>query len=174
MSAEVNGVPLLAVTVVVDCVAVTPVSLCCAKTKFPGTYEVETIDQQGIALISTIQVGVNASGSLIKIFVIGDSTVANYTATQYPWAGWGQELNLFFDASKIVVNNRAKGGRSSRTYYQEGSWATVKAELEPRPDLAGRSASWCISIPLSTLKSLRSALAAGCLISRIVLTFSMI
>ena len=100
------------------------------KITLPGTYEVETIDQQGIALISTIQVGVNASGSLIKIFVIGDSTVANYTATQYPWAGWGQELNLFFDASKIVVNNRAKGGRSSRTYYQEGSWATVKAELD--------------------------------------------
>ncbi len=100
------------------------------KISLPGTYEVETIDQQGVPSITSIQVGVTASGSLIKIFVIGDSTVANYTVTQYPWAGWGQELNLFFDASKIVVNNRAKGGRSSRTYYQEGSWATVKAELD--------------------------------------------
>ena len=100
------------------------------KISLPGTYEVETIDQQGIASISKIQVGVSATGTIIKIFTIGDSTVANYTAAQYPWAGWGQELNLFFDASKIVVNNRAKGGRSSRTYYQEGSWATVKAELD--------------------------------------------
>ena len=100
------------------------------KISQPGTYEVETIDQHGAPSVSSIQVGVSATGSLIKIFVIGDSTVANYTASQYPWAGWGQELNLFFDATKITVNNRAKGGRSSRTYYQEGSWATVKAELD--------------------------------------------
>jgi len=100
------------------------------KIALPGTYEVETVDQQGVILMSSIQVGVTASGKIIKIFTIGDSTVANYTVAQYPWAGWGQELNLFFDASKVVVNNRAKGGRSSRTYYQEGSWATVKAELD--------------------------------------------
>jgi lysophospholipase L1-like esterase len=100
------------------------------KITSPGTYEVVTIDQQGVTLISKIQVDVTASGNIIKIFTIGDSTVANYTVSQYPWAGWGQELNLFFDASKVVVNNRAKGGRSSRTYYQEGSWASVKAELD--------------------------------------------
>ena len=60
------------------------------KISLPGTYEVETIDQQGIASISKIQVGVSATGTIIKIFTIGDSTVANYTAAQYPWAGWGQ------------------------------------------------------------------------------------
>ena len=95
----------------------------------PGTYAVETTDQLGQITISKIQVGVNASGSIIQIFTIGDSTVADYTAAQYPWAGWGQELKYFFDATKINVNNRARGGRSSRTYYQEGIWASVKAEL---------------------------------------------
>jgi lysophospholipase L1-like esterase len=100
------------------------------KITSPGTYEVQTTDQQGQITISKIQIGVSATGSLIKIFTIGDSTVADYTAAQYPWAGWGQELKYFFDANKIVVNNRARGGRSSRTYYQEGIWATVKAELD--------------------------------------------
>ena len=100
------------------------------KITSPGTYEVQTTDQQGQITISKIQVGVSATGSLIKIFTIGDSTVADYTASQYPWAGWGQELKYFFDANKIVINNRARGGRSSRTYYQEGIWATVKAELD--------------------------------------------
>ncbi|MDD4990850.1 MAG: GDSL-type esterase/lipase family protein [Paludibacter sp.] len=100
------------------------------KITSPGTYEVQTTDQLGQITISKIQVGVSATGSLIKIFTIGDSTVADYTAAQYPWAGWGQELKYFFDATKIVVNNRARGGRSSRTYYQEGIWANVKAELD--------------------------------------------
>jgi len=100
------------------------------KITSPGTYEVQTTNQLGQITISKIQVGVSATGILIKIFTIGDSTVADYTAAQYPWAGWGQELKYFFDANKIVVNNRARGGRSSRTYYQEGIWATVKAELD--------------------------------------------
>ena len=100
------------------------------KITLPGTYEVETIDQQGKALISMINVGVNASGNLIKIFTIGDSTVSNYNSSQYPWAGWGQELNYFFDSNKIVVYDRAAGGRSSRSYYQDGSWNSVKAELD--------------------------------------------
>ncbi|MDD3322718.1 MAG: GDSL-type esterase/lipase family protein [Paludibacter sp.] len=99
------------------------------KIALPGTYEVETVDQYGETLTSTIKVSVNASGNVIRIFTIGDSTVANYSATQYPWAGWGQILNLFFDPSKVTVNNRARGGRSSRSFYEEGIWESVKAEL---------------------------------------------
>jgi len=99
------------------------------KITLPGTYEVETIDQQGVTLMSKIQVGVNASGSIIQIFTIGDSTVSSYNASQYPWTGWGQVLKYFFDSSKISVTDLAKGGRSSRSYYQDGSWASVKSQL---------------------------------------------
>jgi lysophospholipase L1-like esterase len=99
------------------------------KITSPGTYEVETVDEQGVTSISKIQVALNATGSVIQIFTIGDSTVANYGSSEYPWAGWGQLLKYFFDSNKVAVSNRAKGGRSSRTYYQEGSWASVKAEL---------------------------------------------
>ena len=99
------------------------------KISSSGTYEVETTDQKGVTLMSKIQVVMSTSGSIIQIFTIGDSTVADYTVSQYPWAGWGQELKYFFDSSKITVNNRAKGGRSSRSFYQDGSWSSVKAEL---------------------------------------------
>lgn len=37
-----------------------------------------------------------------RIVVIGDSTVCNYAASKYPWAGWGQELSLYLDRKSVV------------------------------------------------------------------------
>jgi len=45
--------------------------------------------------------------------------------------GWGQELGAFFDSAKINVVNRAIGGRSSRTFQNEGRWNQVLAEIKP-------------------------------------------
>ncbi len=36
-----------------------------------------------------------------------------------------------WDPSKIEVKNLARGGRSSRTYWTEGLWDRVMAELRP-------------------------------------------
>ncbi len=63
---------------------------------------------------------------LPTLFVVGDSTL-NSNA---PMRGWGQELAQFFDLSKINVVNRAIGGRSSRTFQNEGRWDRVLAELK--------------------------------------------
>ncbi len=68
--------------------------------------------------------------STLKITIIGDSTVCNYASSKYPQAGWGQVLNRFFTAGSVIVNNRAIGGRSSRSFYQEGRWAEVLSNLE--------------------------------------------
>lgn len=66
-----------------------------------------------------------------RLFVIGDSTVANYGASYYPQKGWGQLLQLFFKDTEIEVVNRARGGRSSRSYYTEaGIWDEVLTELK--------------------------------------------
>ena len=53
-----------------------------------------------------------------KIYLAGDSTVKTYLEQQYI-GGWGQYLNLFFD-SNVNVYNCAQGGRSSRSFINEG------------------------------------------------------
>ena len=52
------------------------------------------------------------------IFLAGDSTVKTYENGQYI-AGWGQYLSLFL-GDEIVVINAAHGGRSSRSFINEG------------------------------------------------------
>ena len=58
-----------------------------------------------------------------KIFTIGDSTVQDYTSGYYPRTGWGQVLQFFFDETYVVVDNRAVGGTSSKSFYN-GYWKT--------------------------------------------------
>ena len=62
------------------------------------------------------------------LFIIGDSTVKNPTAGL---RGWGDSIESYFDTSKIKIENRARGGRSSRTYRTEGLWDAVLAEMKP-------------------------------------------
>ena len=63
---------------------------------------------------------------LPTLFIVGDSTL-NSNA---PLRGWGQELAQFFDLTKINVVNRAIGGRSSRTFQNEGRWDKALAEMK--------------------------------------------
>ncbi|BCE03508.1 GDSL-type esterase/lipase family protein [Marinicellulosiphila megalodicopiae] len=66
-----------------------------------------------------------------KIHIIGDSTVTNYSGSYFPQTGWGQVLPYFFDQqSGLSVTNKAIGGRSSRSFYQEGRWQTALADMQ--------------------------------------------
>lgn len=65
---------------------------------------------------------------LPTVFLIGDSTVNNRTAGQM---GWGTPFAGFIDPARAKVQNRARGGRSSRTFLTEGLWDAVAAELQP-------------------------------------------
>lgn len=56
------------------------------------------------------------------LWIIGDSTVKNGTKGEQ---GWGDPIQGLFDKSKINVQNRALGGRSSRSYLVEGLWQKV-------------------------------------------------
>jgi lysophospholipase L1-like esterase len=64
--------------------------------------------------------------ALPTVFIVGDST-ANNTENR----GWGDHLAHFFDTAKINVTNRARAGRSSRTFQTEGLWNKVLADLKP-------------------------------------------
>lgn len=70
----------------------------------------------------------NTSNSLPTLFIIGDSTVNNPTKGLQ---GWGTPIADLFDTTKIKIQNRARGGRSSRTYLTEGIWAQALAEMKP-------------------------------------------
>ncbi len=62
------------------------------------------------------------------LYLIGDSTVNNSTRGQL---GWGAALPEFFDLTKLSIDNRARGGRSSRTFLTEGLWQEVFDKLQP-------------------------------------------
>lgn len=86
------------------------------------------------------------------IYLIGDSTVANYAdnyepgkdyfKTRYPVTGWGQvfqesftgadlsELKYLIKTDSVKVDDRAWGGRSTRTFFQEGRWRSVYQGLK--------------------------------------------
>lgn len=61
-----------------------------------------------------------------KLVLIGDSTVNNSSGE---FRGWGNVIGEFFDPAKIDVVNKARGGRSSRTFITEGLWDQVKPTL---------------------------------------------
>lgn len=61
-----------------------------------------------------------------RVFIIGDSTVANGNDSI---VGWGRELPAFFDTSRAVIINKARGGRSSRTFLNEGLWKEILPQL---------------------------------------------
>ena len=68
------------------------------------------------------------SPAVPTLFLIGDSTVNTRTKELL---GWGDPIAGLFDPSKIRVENRARGGRSSRTFFTEGLWDKVLADLQP-------------------------------------------
>lgn len=53
---------------------------------------------------------------------MGDSTARNSAAGAQ---GWGDAFGQYFDPAKITVLNRARAGRSSRTFVTEGLWDGV-------------------------------------------------
>ena len=83
-----------------------------------------------------------------NIFLIGDSTVADYSLEndyqekRFPLNGWGQVFQSYFtkDSLKalknliktdnVLVIDKAKGGRSTRTFFEEGRWAEVYKALK--------------------------------------------
>ncbi|WP_026933069.1 rhamnogalacturonan acetylesterase [Christiangramia echinicola] len=86
------------------------------------------------------------------IYLIGDSTMADYSGdydpgkdymkTRYPLMGWGQVFQQFMvsdsldkiprliESDSVIVDNRARGGRSTRTFFQEGRWRSVFKDLK--------------------------------------------
>ena len=72
------------------------------------------------------QVPPAADSQTPTVFVIGDSTAKNTDRR-----GWGDPFSDYFDQARIRTVNRARAGRSSRTFYTEGLWQSVLDDLKP-------------------------------------------
>jgi lysophospholipase L1-like esterase len=82
------------------------------------------------------------------LWLIGDSTMTDYAnygedymKERYPQTGWGQGLSLIltpdntkcikiFNSETIIIENKAKGGRSTRSFFEEGRWAEIYKRLK--------------------------------------------
>lgn len=61
-------------------------------------------------------------------FLVGDSTMTNYGEHKFPMTGWGQVFNEHVK-SDVKVKNLAVGGRSTKSFRDEGRWDSMLNEL---------------------------------------------
>lgn len=65
----------------------------------------------------------------ITVWLIGDSTMSIKEVKAYPETGWGMPFTYFFD-STVTIDNRAKNGRSTKSFRAEGLWKPVVENLK--------------------------------------------
>lgn len=65
----------------------------------------------------------------MTIYICGDSTAATYAPEEAPITGWGQMLCGF--VGEIPVENRAMGGRSTKSFLSEGRLQKIETEIQP-------------------------------------------
>lgn len=106
----------------------------------------------------------------VKIILVGDSTTAVQT-------GWGGSFCALHVTSFVACVNLARGGRSTRSYREEGSWKLVLAEVKSRgfadtwiliqfghndqPGKPGRSTDLATEFPANLRRFVEEALSAG-------------
>ncbi len=65
----------------------------------------------------------------IRVYLVGDSTMCYYEPNRAPLTGWGMPFTYFFD-STVEVLNKARGGRSTRTFISEQRWQPIADSLQ--------------------------------------------
>ncbi|WP_157960387.1 rhamnogalacturonan acetylesterase [Marinimicrobium alkaliphilum] len=64
------------------------------------------------------------------LYLVGDSTMAEQPEEKHPEWGWGQALPPLLEEG-IALENHARNGRSTKSFVDEGRWATVRDRLQP-------------------------------------------
>lgn len=65
----------------------------------------------------------------VRIFLAGDSTISIKETKAYPETGWGMPFVHFWDSTVTVVN-KAKNGRSTKTFISEGLWQSIYEQMQ--------------------------------------------
>lgn len=61
----------------------------------------------------------------VTVYLAGDSTCAAKLPEKRPETGWGEMMQQYFDDKKVVIDNRAMNGRSTKTFISEGRWQAI-------------------------------------------------
>jgi lysophospholipase L1-like esterase len=82
---------------------------------------------KALALFVTILVfsSLSFAQTPATIFLAGDSTMAPKLVERRPETGWGEKLQEHFKDGKVVVDNRALNGRSTKSFIAEGKWTAL-------------------------------------------------
>ncbi|MGH8054697.1 MAG: GDSL-type esterase/lipase family protein [Stenotrophomonas sp.] len=81
-------------------------------------------------LLCAITGGAQAETSPHRIFIAADSTAASYGPERAPQAGWGQALQSWLDPVQWQVRNHAVGGRSTRSFINDGRLDAIASALQ--------------------------------------------
>lgn len=87
-------------------------------------------DERPVVDASKVREEKIANAALPTFHIVGDSTVRSGGTGAGLW-GWGERIAPYFDTNKINVVNHAIGGRSARTYFNEGRWQKVADAIKP-------------------------------------------
>ncbi len=80
-------------------------------------------------IISTCLFFSFAAKDPMRVFLIGDSTMADKLPADFPETGWGMPFSKLFNEA-VEVQNHAYNGRSTKSFRREGRWAKVQAQLK--------------------------------------------
>lgn len=69
-------------------------------------------------------------GKRPTVHLLGDSTMQTYDPYWMPQAGWGQFFERFL-SDRVLVDNRSIGGRSSRSFLEQGRLDEVLRRVRP-------------------------------------------
>lgn len=84
------------------------------------------------ALTLIASVAMQPAGAAPVVYLAGDSTVMSYKSgyNLYPQQGWGGRLPEYF-TSAVTFSNRAIGGRSSKSFVDEGRLTSILTAILP-------------------------------------------
>ncbi len=80
-----------------------------------------------LAVVTGSGAGADVGARGPKLFLIGGSTMATFPDAR-PVVGWGQKLPAFFK-DPAQVDNRAKSGRSTKSFIDQGLWTQTVGDL---------------------------------------------
>jgi glucan-binding repeat-containing protein len=104
-----------------------------------------------VSNVKITRLATEESGAKPTIFIASDSTVQTYDSYYYPQTGWGQVLSTYFgefveerecddcgysqsqvyETANAVIENRSIGGRSSKSFIDEGKFDDILEDIKP-------------------------------------------
>ena len=99
-----------------------------------GYLGIRSYGKVGVLLMDDLKVTGSRSGvktydeNKIQIFLAGDSTVKTY-GIEKSTGGWGEFLQDYFDSDKVEIVNKAEGGRSTRSFINQGRLDEILSEI---------------------------------------------